>query len=222
LDQRDRTGNGSHIDVSLIEAALPFMLAGFTHLHEHGQPLKAAGNGEPRDVPTGAYPTGSSDDWVAIAVRTEEQFAAVARLAEFPSALIGDRDFRIVRRQEIDQHLAAWTRGLSQTECFRLLQAEGVPAAPILHNWQLHSDPHLFHRQTFIPIDHPDTGVFPYPGFPWSFSRTPAEVRCAAPQFGEGNHYVFAQVLGLDEAAIAALYDQGVTTDQPIGMPSFG
>lgn len=221
LDHRGRTGEGSHIDVSLIEATLPFMLMGFTHLHEQGSLYPAAGNNEPADAPCGAYPTGNFDDWVAIAVRTDEQFESLARAANIPSELTGDRDFRCAHRAEIDTHLSNWTRDLAQGECFRLLQRIGVPAAPILHNWQLHSDPHLFERQTFIQIDHPDTGVFPYPGFPWSFSRTPAELRCAAPQFGEGNHYVFAQVLGLHEAAIAALYDEGVTTDQPIGMPSF-
>jgi len=222
LDRRDRTGTGCHIDVSLIEAALPFMLAGFTHFHERGTLLRAAGNAEPSDAPTGAYPTGNSDDWVAIAVRTDEQFTALAKVAGIPASLIGHRAFRLEHRNDIDQHLSAWTRGLSQSECFRLLQSAKVPAAPILHNWQLHSDPHLFHRQTFIPIEHPDTGVFPYPGYPWRFSRTPAELRSAAPQFGEGNQYVFRTLLGLDQAAIEALYAEGVTNDQPIGMPSFG
>ena len=222
LDRRDRTGEGCCIDVSLIEAALPFMLLGFSQLHATGSLLRAAGNGEPWDAPTGAYPTGSSDDWIALAVRTDEQYAALAALANIDHALIGDRHFRASKRSEIDRHLTEWTRQFDQMECVRLLQGARIPAAPILHNWQLHSDPHLFARHAFVNIDHPDTGVFSYPGFPWQFSHTPASIRYAAPRFGEGNRYVFSQILGLDDPAIDALYADGVTTDQPIGMPSYG
>ncbi|MEO6043006.1 MAG: CoA transferase, partial [Tepidiformaceae bacterium] len=221
LARRDRTGQGCHIDVSLVEATLPFMLLGFSHLQSTGSLLASAGNGEPWDAPTGAYPTGINDDWIAIAVRTDEQYAALARLAELEPATAGRED-RVRQRSMIDAQLSAWTRTFAQMECVRLLQSAGIPAAPILHNWQLHSDPHLFHRQAFIHIEHPDTGVFPYPGYPWDLSRTPPALRNAAPQFGEGNRYVFSHLLRLDDSEIDALYAEGVTTDQPVGMPSFG
>ena len=88
----------------------------------------------------------------------------------------------------------------------------------VLHNWQLHSDPHLAARQSFIGIDHPDTGVLPYPAFPWSFSLTKPAVRMAAPRFAEGNAYVFREVLGMSEGAVRQLYDERVTADQPEKM----
>lgn len=215
LDHRDRTGEGCHLDISLMEAALPFMLRSFTHLHQTARLMEPAGNAEPGAVPSGAFPTGASDDWVALACRTPEQYAALAALVGLPPSSAGDR-------ATIDAAVAEWTRPQSQRECVRALQAAGIPSAPILHNWQLHSDPHLFARQSFIWIDHPDTGVFPYPGYPWRFSVTPPALRCAAPQFGEGNDYVFRRLLGLDSAAVEQLYAGGITTDAPIGMPVYG
>jgi crotonobetainyl-CoA:carnitine CoA-transferase CaiB-like acyl-CoA transferase len=93
-----------------------------------------------------------------------------------------------------------------------------VPAAPILHHWQLHSDPHLFARQGFIPIEHPDTGVLPYPGFPWRFSATAPAVRCPAPRFAEANGSAFDLLFGLDAREINELYAKSVTANVPQGL----
>ncbi|MGH2585031.1 MAG: CoA transferase, partial [Dehalococcoidia bacterium] len=122
---------------------------------------------------------------------------------------------RVTARAEVDARLTAWTQTQDQYQCARALQAAGVSAAPILHNWQLHSDPHLFAREAFIFIDHPDTGVLPYPGFPWRFSLTRPSVRMAAPRFAEGNEYVFGTLLGCSAEQIASLEDEGVTARVP-------
>ena len=82
----------------------------------------------------------------------------------------------------------------------------------------MHSDPHLFARNAFIPIEHPDTGVLPYPGFPWRFSATQPRVRMAAPRFAEANQYVFGGLLGLSPDEIAGLYADGVAADEPSGL----
>jgi crotonobetainyl-CoA:carnitine CoA-transferase CaiB-like acyl-CoA transferase len=218
LERRDRTGKGVHIDISLTETLLPFMLESFTHFAEHNVLRPRQGNADPDFAPTGAYRCDGRDDWVAIAVRTDAQWAALCAEAglAFDTALsCGDR---VRCRAEIDAAVTAWTESKSQFEAVRMLQRHGIPAAPILHNWQLHSDPHLAARQSFIGIDHPDTGVLPYPAFPWSFSLTKPAVRMAAPRFAEGNAYVFREVLGMSEGAVKQLYDERVTADQPEKM----
>lgn len=218
LERRDRIGKGAHIDVSLTESAIPFMLRAFTHFQLTGELLPRNGNAEPEDAPTDAYRCAGTDAWVAIAVRTDDQWRAVARIAALDPALGKNRESRVHNRERIDELLNAWTLQLDQYECCRLLQRHGVPAAPILQNWQLHSDPHLFARDAFIPIEHPDTGVLPYPGFPWHLQATPAAVRFAAPRFAEGNDYVFRSLLGLSDGDVARLYADGTTASEPIGM----
>lgn len=218
LERRDRTGKGAHLDIALTESALPFMIESLAYYGEHGENMPRRGNAEPDAAPTGAYRCAGTDEWVAIAVRTDEAWrslcAATGMAAEeFPTGAA-----RVTARAAIDERLSAWTRAREQYACVRLLQAAGVAAAPILHNWQLHGDPHLYARGVFIPIEHPDTGVLPYPGFPWRFSATPPVVRMAAPRFAEGNGYVFGSLLRLDEREIAALYDAGVTAHDPVGL----
>ncbi len=218
LERRDRTGLGAHVDISLTESALPFMLRAFTYYQSTGELLPRNGNGEPEDAPTGAYRCYGSDDWVAIAIRTDGQWAQLCQLTGIDVGLGATREKRLANRQLIDEKLSAWASGLDQYECVRLLQAHLIPAAPILHNYQMHSDPHLFARNAFIHIEHPDTGVLPYPGFPWTLSLTPGELGCAAPRFGEGNDYVFGQLLGLSPDEIHQLYADGTSSTAPVGM----
>jgi crotonobetainyl-CoA:carnitine CoA-transferase CaiB-like acyl-CoA transferase len=218
LEKAERDGHGAHLDLSLIEATLPFMTYSFARLHSTGELLARAGNAEPWDAPTGAYPTDGPDEWIAIAVRTDEQWAALATLAGLNATLGPTLPDRLANRDEIDAQLRGWTASVAQYEAVRRLQGIRVAAAPILKNPQFHTDPHLYARDAFIPIDHPDTGVLPYPGFPWRFTATPPSVRSAAPRFAEGNNYVFSRLAGLDADQIAKLYADGISTEEPTGL----
>jgi crotonobetainyl-CoA:carnitine CoA-transferase CaiB-like acyl-CoA transferase len=218
LERRDRTGVGAHLDIALIESAAPFMLESLTYYQEHGELMPRTGNADPAFAPTGAYRCAGSDNWIALTVRTNEQWAALCRLIGADPGAFPTNEQRLVARAAVDELVAEWTAGQDQYACARTLQAAGVPAAPILKNWQLHTDPHLWARNAFIPIEHPDTGVLPYPGFPWRFSQTRPRVRCAAPRFAEGNAYVFRRLLGLCDDEIATLYAERVTSDTPEGL----
>jgi crotonobetainyl-CoA:carnitine CoA-transferase CaiB-like acyl-CoA transferase len=217
LERRDRTGAGAHLDIALIESAAPFMLESLAYYQEHGALMPRTGNADPAFAPTGAYRC-TGDNWIAVAVRSDVQWRALSRVIGANPTLFRTNADRVAARSELDELLRAWTAGRDQYTCARQLQAVGVPAAPILKNWQLHTDPHLYVRNAFIPIEHPSTGVLPYPGFPWRFSSTQPRVRCAAPQFGEGNQYVVRTLLGLCDADIELLYAEHVMADVPEGL----
>ena len=78
-----------------------------------------------------------------------------------------------------------------------MLQRAGVPAGPVLANWELVSNPHLHARGFYVPVEHPDMGVFPYPGMPWKLSETPGQIRAASPLFGQHTRQIFQDLLGL-------------------------
>jgi crotonobetainyl-CoA:carnitine CoA-transferase CaiB-like acyl-CoA transferase len=218
LERRDRTGIGAHLDIALTESAIPFMTESITYYQEHGALMPRMANADPAFAPTGAYRCAGTDDWVALAVRTPEQWLALCAVIGMDAGAYPTNAERVAVRAKLDALVSAWTRERAQYDCARRLQAAGVPAAPILKNWQLHCDPHLYARGAFLPIEHPDTGVLPYPGFPWRFSATQPRVRCAAPRFAEGNAYVFRTLLQLGDTDVEALYRDGVTADAPEGM----
>lgn len=218
LERRDRTGQGAHLDISLTESAMPFMLESIVYYQEQGALFPRRPNYDPDAAPTGAYRCFGTDEWVAIAVRTDEQWAALCRATGIDGDAHSTMAERVRERAAVDALVSAWTATQDQYECVRTLQGARVPAAPILHNWQLHSDPQLYARDVFIPIEHPDTGVFPYPGFPWRLTCTQPEVRTAAPRFAEANDYVFGRLLGRSAAEIEALYADGATAHEPEGL----
>ena len=215
LERRDETGQGAYLDIALTESAMTFMLESFVWFHKKQHSMPRNGNIDHGDAPTGAYPCFGRDEWIAIAVRTDEQWHALTDLAGFEDIRLMNVGERIRNRSVIDHRIKEWVQEFSQFEIVKMLQSVGVPSAPILHNWQLHSDPHFHDRNAFISIEHPDTGVYPYPGFMWRFSKTKPSLRRHAPRFGEANTYVFGTLLGLTDEEIDDLFKAGVSSRQP-------
>src|SRR5690606_17126627 len=118
----------------LTESALPFMLESFTYYHNHGELRPRMGNQDPWAAPVGAYRAFGGDNWVAIAVRTDRQWQALADVAGIDTGLGRTQAERVQNRGAIDERVEAWTSARGPYEAVRSLQAAGVPAAPILHN----------------------------------------------------------------------------------------
>ena len=82
-------------------------------------------------------------------------------------------------------------------------------------NWQIFSDNHLNSRGFFVLIAHPEAGTHSFPAFPWQLEKTPGAIYGHGPLFAQHNREVFTELLDLDGAAIAGLYESGVTSDKP-------
>ena len=90
------------------------------------------------------------------------------------------------------------------------LQRAGV-AAGVVHSTLSHlTDPQLEARGWWRFLEHPDTGVRRYGGFPWRFSRTPASITRPAPRLGEHTVEILTELLGHNEAEIRAWLEAGV------------
>lgn len=196
-----RTGRGQWIDMALLEAVEPFLSQQFLHYSVTGEvpvPLGAKwGHGW---VLQGVYPTAGTDCWLALTCRHQ---ADLDRLATVVGAAGEDA-------------LREWLAGRNHLAAADALQAVGIPAAPVMMNWELFTDNHLNDRGYFVPVRHRVAGTHHFPGHPWRFEKTPASVRMAAPTFAEHNREVFTTVAGLSPADLAALYEAGITGDHPI------
>ena len=127
---------------------------------------------------------------------------------------LADLAGRHARHDELDEAISAWTAGLEQYEIAEALQAVGVPAAPVLANWQIMPDPHIFERGMYETMVFPVVGAYPTTTWPWRFERTPARLGRPAPLFAQHNRQILAEA-GLDDAAVEALYASGATADEP-------
>ncbi len=219
LRHRDRTGRGQTIDLSLLESAAALFGEALMDWSLNLEAPVPRGNRHPMHAPQGCYPCAGNDSWLALTVRDADEWQALCDVIARPDLAAGGAlmtpEGRRAMHDTLDADIAAWTRPLDHYEAARRLQAVRVPAAPVLANWELLSDPHLFARGFYVPVPHPEVGVLPFPGMPWHFSRTPGTVRAGAPCFGEHNALVFKDILGLAGDEIAELYTREITADEP-------
>ncbi len=201
LRHRNRTGQGQVIEVAQLEATTAMLGKPLLDFQMTGRVARPSGNYDPEFAPHGNYPCLEDDTWVAIAVRTEEEWRGFCRAlggagwTSDPRFI--DKPSRLRNVRDLDRHVAGWTRGRSSQEVTGLLQKHGVAAMPVMNIEDQFLDPHLRERQAFAEVEHPHVGVEWLYGAPWLLSDTPGSVRSAAPLLGQHNEYVFHQVLGV-------------------------
>jgi crotonobetainyl-CoA:carnitine CoA-transferase CaiB-like acyl-CoA transferase len=218
LRHRARTGEGQFIDVSLNECGVTYCAEALLDYQRTGELRPPMANRDPKVAPQGVYRCIGNDNWVAVTVRSGEEWKKVADLIGRPD-LAADESLatlegRHARHDELDAAISAWTAPLEQYEVAEMLQARGVPAAPVLANWQILPDPHIHARGMYETIVHPVVGAYPTVTWPWRFERTPARIVRSAPLFAEHNREILKES-GLDDDAIEALYASGTTADEP-------
>lgn len=218
LRHRARTGRGQWIDLSLNEAGVTYCAEALIELQRSGQVRVPNANRDPTVAPQGVYRCIGTDNWVAITVRSPEEWRKLAHvirradLADDPDLveLSGRRE----RHDELDAAISAWTVGREQYEVAHALQTLGIPAGPVLANWQIQADPHIHHRGMYETTVHPVVGAYPTTTWPWRFDRTPARLTRPAPLFAQHNREILREA-GFGEQAIAGLYESGTTADEP-------
>jgi crotonobetainyl-CoA:carnitine CoA-transferase CaiB-like acyl-CoA transferase len=219
LHARRRTGEGQFVDMALSEAASCFFGEALMDYGLNGVVREPSGNRSPRCAPQGVYQTVGADSWLALAVRDDADFARLCEVLGEPELAADPRfathEARLANHDALDERIRAWAATVDHNEGARMLQAAGVPAGPVMANWELLSNPHLFARGFYVPVEHPEVGVLPYPGAPCKLSATPGTIRMAAPLFAQHNDYVYREVLGLSDVELNELQALGLISDKP-------
>ena len=216
LIHRASTGEGQFIDVSQTETLSSTVPEALMDHTANGRTAPRIGNSDPEMSPHGCYPCKGDDRWIAIAVRTDDQWRALRDALGDPvwarDARLSDAAGRYAERVDLDLRLAEHTRQWDQHALMHALQERGVPAGAVLDGKQLLLDPHLNARRFYQTVAHsPDTNMppLPYPGRPWQIERsTPASK--AAPTMGEDNRRVLCDLLGLTQTNLDDLERKGV------------
>jgi crotonobetainyl-CoA:carnitine CoA-transferase CaiB-like acyl-CoA transferase len=210
---RERTGEGQLIEISQSEAVLhhiAYDILDYTfNGREHGQ----RGNDHPAFAPYGVFPTRGEDRWIAIAITSDEEFAALMQELGCPE-LIDDERFattvaRLRHRGEINALVAERTREQDGVDLEGRLQQAGIGAGVLAHQEEMHEDAHLQARGYFNPIEHPAAGTHIYPG-PLAKLIHTADIPPfrPAPMLGQHNEYVYKQILGLSDEEYQQLIDE--------------
>ena len=219
LFHRDRTGEGQHVEVPQVEAAMQFIGEHLLHAIAGGKAAPRAGNRVPWAAPHDAYRAAGEDEWVAVAAGTDAEFAALCGVLGQPGLADDARFARLADRlrhlDELDAIVTAWTRTRPKADAARLLQEAGVPAAPVQNARNAAESEYLAARGFFTVLDHPEAGRYPHQGLPFHLDRTPGGQRTPAPCLGQHTRQVL-EAAGLAPDEIARMDAAGTTAAVPV------
>ena len=211
LFAREQTGRGQHIEAAMREAETHVIGEALLDYTLNGRVQHRRGNLHPTMAPHNVYRTAGQDEWIAIAVSSDEEWAALVGLMGAPAwaqdAALATASARLVAREDIDRHLAVWTAPHEHRALAERLQAAGVPAAPVLQPHEMPGDPQLLHRSFYRDI--PGTDARTITGA-WRFVQTPHTIQTPPPEFGEHNDRVLRGLLQLDDAFIRSLEERDI------------
>jgi len=210
------SGEGQHVDVAAREVASSLIGDAMVLYAATKREPRRLGNADPDMAPHGVYRAKGDDSWVAIAVRTEDEWRALAEAIDAEKWTDDPRfSTRLARQEnavELDRLIEAWTRKRDANDVADRLQAAGVAASPSLDARQIVESPHLRARGTIVDLERSSGERRAVVGPLWRFSKTPACIRRWTPELGEHNEYVLGELLGLDTGEIRRLVDEGVVT----------
>ena len=224
LMHRAKTGKGMWIDLAMYPMGVSFLGEGVLDYAFNGRRTRRMGNRHESMAPHGCYPCVGEDEWAAIAVRNNSDWAALCQcmgqshLADDPR--FANAESRLQHQDELDALVSEWIATLNQYQVMERLQGLGIPAGPVLNARGLLTDPHIRARGLFEPTVHPGAtglGNREYLGRGWKLSSSEVKIRGPAPMLGEGNEYVLGEIIGLGFAEIQALRDEGAIGEFPTG-----
>jgi len=208
------TGEGQHIDLSIMEALARGIDMRSTNLVAYAY----TGEINPRIPESWAtYPVGA---WPC----KDGFFRLMGGWASWDNMvqMVGEPDFLKdskwktpeaqtdpVYREEFEAFFIPWLMKRGKKELWKLGQEAGLTCSPLYTMEDLLNDPHFEERGAFEEIDHPETGPLKYPGRPFIMSETPWKIRSAAPLLGQHNEEIYNQ-LGYGRDDLIRLRNLGV------------
>jgi crotonobetainyl-CoA:carnitine CoA-transferase CaiB-like acyl-CoA transferase len=216
LEQRDITGAGCMIEAPLVESALNLAAEEVLEFSAFGRIGERLGNRSRERAPQGVYRCEGDEQWIAVAVE-DEQWPALVDLLGAPEWAQDPALSTVAGRFEAHDRLDQFG-AQARDDAVARLRAAGVAAAPVVDQRDVVTQPVSEARGFAEWCDHPVVGRIPVITQPFRWSGIDQWIRFPAPTLGQHNHEVLSSILGLDEAEIAQLEDEGVIGTRPVGL----
>lgn len=231
LHHRNQTGEGQHVDLSQVAAAMTLLGPAWLDLTVNGRGSRREGFPPgnrsvwpgapvldnyrgPVMAPHNAYRThgGGYNDWCAITCANDEDWQALVRLMGSPDwATVPDLatlEGRIARQAEVDRQISDWTMQFGKYELTEMCQAAGVTALPVQSNEdRVEHDLQLRHQELFAPVHHPVVGTNLMQQSPFRMSANEVRADRHAPLLGEHTARVLTELLGVPEDTVRAGFE---------------
>ncbi|MDO8597370.1 MAG: CoA transferase [Sulfuricaulis sp.] len=210
LLEREQSGEGQWVQTSLLQGLvtlLDFQAARWLVTHEvPGQ----AGNNHPTAIPTGVFPTADGHINIAASAKMYERLCKAIEAPElFRHPDYIDAKSRSKNRDQLNVAIGEKLVKHTSAEWIELLNKAGVPCGPIYRINEVFADPQVKHLGMAKPLTHYALGPIELVGPGVKLTRTPSEIRTAAPDRGKQTAEIL-QEYGYTEREIADFRQRGV------------
>jgi crotonobetainyl-CoA:carnitine CoA-transferase CaiB-like acyl-CoA transferase len=189
LRHRDRTGEGQHIDVALVDTQIAWLINEGVNYLTSGQVPERRGNGHPNIVPYQVF--AAADGHVIVAVGNDGQFRRACAYLGF-EGLADTPDYatnpaRIRNRDALIATLTPLFRARSMAAIIAGLEAVGVPVGPVNRLDQTLASDQVAARDMVIRMARDDVAGCEVRllGNPLHLSTTPVSYRLPPPRMGQ-------------------------------------
>lgn len=213
LYERERTGRGRVVEVSMLESIFATLLPAAGHAYASDHPPRRTGNRHVADsyVPFDTFE--AKDGYVAIVCATDGHWLNLTDAMQRPD-LRADETLRklperIRRIEEVTNWIADWMAPRTRAEIIDVCQEFHIPAAPLRDVMEVLEDPHL-HARGFLSYQPTQAGPVTLPNSPMRYRGSSLRALVPPPGLGEHTDAVLNELCGLDAATLAGLRRDGV------------
>ncbi len=196
LRHADKTGEGQHIDMALLDAQVSVLANQNLNYLVSGTPPTRMGNAHPNIAPYEVLP--AEDGHFILAVGNDGQFrkfcAVIGReeLADDPA--FATNSARVANRAALRRHMVESLAGRGRAELLAALEKAQVPASPINDIGQTFADPQVVARGMRLALDDGNGNALPSVRAPIVLSRTPLAYERPSPRLGEHTEDILAEL----------------------------
>lgn len=210
---RERTGEGQHIDTSLLEGQLAMMTYQAASYLATGVAPVSHGNYHPSIVPYGVYPV--ADGYITLAVGNDSLWRRFCTALEIEHLQDDERfhsnPLRHINRDALHELLLPILKRYTVAELDQLLNRHAVPCGPVLDMKAAFANPQVAALNLVRSISHPTAGDIRVVGPPYQLSATPPDIRMPPPLLGQHTDEIL-QELGYNMQTITELREARVVS----------
>lgn len=200
LSERENSGRGQHVDLSLLDVSVAAMANQATNHLVGGHIPKAMGNAHPNIVPYQCFAT--QDGHCIVAVGNDKQFERFCKVIDEPHLSLDPtyttNQLRVVNRTPLVEIITQVMTTKTTQEWLSLMADADVPSGPINNLQDVFKDPQVLMREMTITVAHAQNSSLNLVGNPIKFSRTPVVYYKAPPLLGQHTDEVLKAIKCLE------------------------
>jgi len=211
LINREKTGRGQHVDVSLLNTAASILVEAIPMSLLLNETRIRIGNKDRNVAPAGCFK--AKDDYVLIIAAPQNHWEKLTEIINKPELKDDPRLQTVADRykhaDELNSYVSDWVANHTRDEVINIMTRNGIPVAPVLTVSEFVKLPQVAHNKQIINVPYEGVGDIPMQGFPINLSETPGQIMYGPPRLGQHNYEILTS-LGYTSEEIEEMKENGV------------